>query len=63
MKIDEKSTVSIGLVIVFVGAIAWLTSVANKADNAENYLKIVAEAVTDIQKRLSRIEGALGVKD
>ena len=63
MKIDEKSTISIGLVIVFIGAIAWLTSVASKAENAENYLKIVAEAVTDIQKRLSRIEGALGVKD
>lgn len=60
-RIDENTAVSIGLVVLFVGAIAWLTTMAAKVDHSEDALKIIANSVVEIKERLSRIEGALNV--
>ena len=69
-KITEKTYVSLGLVIVIIGGIGWLTSIYWKTESnaselikySEKYEKLEI-VLQSMDRRLSRIEGKLGVNN
>lgn len=70
MTLSEKTPVTVGLVITAIGGVFWLSMVfAQGQENAKAIAEIKAEkaeyskTVNDINQRLSRIEGAVGVKN
>lgn len=64
-KLNEQSYVSIGLLIlILIGALR-VESTASKAENNKEEiekLRIEMKILSDINTRLARIEGAVGVK-
>jgi hypothetical protein len=65
VKIDEKSYLSIGLILALLGGALRVESIASRStDNKEQISKLEKkiEILEQINTRLSRIEGALGVK-
>lgn len=81
MKLDEKSSISIGLVISLLlgaGYVFQLSSrveanqretttrddaMEKRLDNQREAIRENNRVMTEINQRLSRIEGALGIKD
>jgi hypothetical protein len=69
-KIDEKTTVTISLVIIIIGGISWLSNINSKVNASEKQLDEISSTGPgslrdDIKKHgesLARIEGALGIK-
>ena len=62
-KITESTLVPIGLVIVFLGGVAWITDIKVTTDQNKEILtrieKEYVRVIRDIDERLSRIEGKL----
>lgn len=68
-NISEKTTVSLSLVVVLIGGIAWLTNVAWRVSSVEaaaaginQQQQTISKSLQRIDRRLSRIEGKLGVQ-
>lgn len=55
--LSEKSAVSIGLVLVIIAGVVWAVRLEGKVNAAEEKL----DFLQSVDRRLSRIEGALGV--
>lgn len=67
-SIDEKTLIPLGLVISIIGAILWLSSIYFETKSAADEIKSLKEenrelyrVFNTIDKRLSRIEGKLGI--
>lgn len=58
-KISENTSISITLVIAFVGGVAYVTAMAGKVDTMEGYFKDILDAITDVKQRIAKIEGKL----
>jgi len=64
LPIDEKTYVSITLVIIFIGAVAWLTNIAATASiTASEMVEFrghIFNELRDIRSRLDEISDRLG---
>jgi len=67
--LDEKTLVPLSLVVVFVGAIFWLSTVFAQVRVNGERLKVLSDdqrvylgTVRIIDRRLSNIEGRLGIE-
>ncbi len=61
-KLTEKTLVPVSLVIVLLGGMAWLTNVYSVASEAAKNADAALKAAQSIDRRLSRIEGKLGIE-
>ena len=69
-RIDEKTLFPLSLIILIMGGVMWLTSMSSKVNANEKQLEdlnsthpgSLRHEVKEIQKSLSRIEGALHIK-
>ena len=57
-KITQNTLVSIPIVMMIVSIVIWATSLAGKVTVMENKMTVLEE----MNIRLARIEGALGIK-
>lgn len=62
MKITEDDKVSIGVMLVLIGAVVFVVRVDGKAETAQTEASTASRVVRRIDKRLARIEGAMGIK-
>ena len=68
-KITENTLIPVSLVILLLGGIVWLTSIYAQASQAAEAVKALTfkqedynRLIENIDRRLSRIEGKLGVR-
>lgn len=59
--ISEKTLLPLGVVVVLIGGIAWITNLSFQANASAKSVEKVITRLDEISDRLSRIEGKLGV--
>ncbi len=57
--ISEKTPVTIGVVVLLIGGVVWLTTLYSKVSAAEVALRSYTTELKNIDRRLSNIEGRL----
>lgn len=69
MVLNEKTLIPLSLVVTFMGAIIWLTTVfaqvrtnGEKLREVKDNQRVYIDTVQQIDRRLSNIEGRLGIK-
>ena len=69
-KITEETLIPLGLVIAMIGGIFWLSSIYFETKTSANDIKdlkaqqeLYNQTLSNIDHRLSRIEGKLGISD
>ena len=60
--INEKTLVPIGMVIVIIGGIAWITNMSFQTNASAKTVEKVVQRLDEISDRLARIEGKMGIE-
>ena len=68
--LSEKTMIPVSLVMTLIGGVAWLTSIKNtQSDQGDQLVKLQrtvenqSSVMSQMDVRLARIEGKLGVKE